>query len=83
MKIRPVTAEFSHADGWMHITKLTATYRTLAKAPNKCSLPGRQNCVTNKHAAPDASLGPSHKAGNASCAQSGTRQPNGSAFIAQ
>ena len=29
---------------------LIVTFRTLAKAPNKCSLPGRQNCVTNRHA---------------------------------
>jgi hypothetical protein len=38
MKIRPVGAELSHADGLTDVTKLTVAYRNFAKAPkNPCA----------------------------------------------
>ena len=36
MKIRPVGAEFPHADGQIDVTKLTVAFRNFANEPNNC-----------------------------------------------
>ena len=36
MKIRPVRAEFFHADGQTDMTKLTVAFRNFAEAPGSC-----------------------------------------------
>ena len=42
MKIRPLEAEFFHADGWLdrqaNMTELIAAFRNFAKAPKKVIL---------------------------------------------
>jgi hypothetical protein len=37
MKIRPVGAEFLHADGWTDMTKLIVAFRNFANAPKNTS----------------------------------------------